>query len=104
MPSTATRLRIFLITFDIPGATPGDSRYRYVDQFLRRCGTVFKPMKQVRLLVTDENPALVVRGVRARIGAAGNATALRIGKYSSVDCIDPGMQRQIRSLIRSYGR
>lgn len=96
--------RLFLITFDLPGAKPGDRRYADVDRCLRRLGTMHKPMKQVRLLVSDEPPWKIARQVRHYIGVNGNATVLRIGRYSVIDCVDPAIQSAMRMLVLKHGR
>lgn len=96
--------RLFLVTFDVPGARGGDRRYRRVDRYLQTIGAMHKPAKQVRLVVTDAPPGAIERGVRHRVGPGGSVMVLRIGVFSSVDIPDPGIRRSIRSLIRRYGR
>lgn len=96
--------RLYLVTFDIPGGRPGDSRYRRVDSFLHVLGSVHKPLKQVRLIVTGVPPRVISAGVRSRIGMRGNITVLRVGRYSIVDCFDPAVARAVRRLFRRYGR
>ena len=95
--------RLFLITFDIPGARPGDKRYGDVDRGLRRLGALYKPLKQVRLLVSDKLPHRIGRRVRHYIGPVGSVTVLRIGRFSIVDIADPAVHSAIRSLIRQHG-
>jgi hypothetical protein len=97
-------IRLFLITFDIPGARPGDRRYGDVDRYLARIGAVHKPLKQVRLIVTDAPPPAMTRAIRWRIGMRGNISVLRIARYSTVDFADPVIQATVRSLIRRHGR
>jgi hypothetical protein len=96
--------RLFLVTFDIPGARGGDRRYHRVDRYLESVAVVYKPAKQIRLIVTDAPPWAIDRAIRRRIGAGGGVMVLRIARYSSVDFPDPGVLRRVRSLIRGFGR
>ena len=96
--------RLFLVTFDVPGARGGDPRYHRVDRYLQSIGAMYKPAKQVRLIVTDAPPGVIEGGIRHRIGAGGGVMVLRVGAFSSVDLPDPGARRRVRSLIRRHGR
>lgn len=96
--------RLFLITFDVPGARGGDRRYHRVDRYLQSIGTMYKPAKQVRLLVSDSPPGVIEAGVRRRIGVGGGVMVLRVGTFSSVSLPDPTTGRRVRSLIRQHGR
>jgi hypothetical protein len=104
IPNRPPVSRLFLITFDVPGASGGDRRYRRVDRYLQIIGSMYKPAKQVRLVVTDAPPSAIEAGVRHRIGSGGGVMVLRVGAFSSVDIPDPGIRRRVRSLIRRYGR
>lgn len=101
--SRKVKPRLFLITFDLPGARPGDRRYGDIDRALGRMGDLHKPVKQVRLVVTDALPQRISRRIRHHMGPAGNVTVLRIGRLSAVDITDPVLRRAIRSLIRQHG-
>lgn len=100
----ASVLRLYLITFDIPAARGGDPRYGAVDRYLARIGSLHRPAKQVRLVLTDAPPGVIERGVRHRIGAGGGVMVLRIGALSAVDIPDPAIAHAVRGLIRRHGR
>ena len=61
-------LRLLLVTFDLTDTQPGDKRYRQVDQSLRVHGLMFKPVNQLRLLLTSSSPDLIKGSMQQRIG------------------------------------
>lgn len=61
-------LRLLLVTFDLSDTLPGDQRYRQVDQSLRIHGLMFRPVKQLRLLLTSSSPDLIKASMQQRIG------------------------------------
>lgn len=104
MPRPSPPRRLYLVTFDIPAARGGDPRYGAVDRYLGRIGSLYRPAKQVRMVVTHAPPGAIERGVRHRIGAGGGVMVLRVGALSTVDIPDPATAHAVRSLIRRHGR
>ena len=99
-----SKKRLLQVTFDIPGAQPGDRRYARVDRYLKRIGILDKSLKQVRLVLTDAPPAALARAIRFLIGSRGSLLILRVSSNSVVDCVGPGIQRHVENMIRMYGR
>jgi hypothetical protein len=65
--------RLLMVTFDLTGTVAGDRRYAEADQALQLYGDLFKPVKQLRLLIT-RSPARVIKA----------SLEQRIGRQSSV--------------------
>ena len=62
--------RLLLVTFDLTQAVPGDIRYRNVDAALSLHGPIFRPIKQLRLLITQSSSRQIKASVLQRTGAA----------------------------------
>ena len=63
-----SRWRVLLVTFDLTGTRPGDARYRAADDAMSSHGTVFKPVKQLRFLLTDRPSILIKNSIEQRTG------------------------------------
>lgn len=61
-------VRLLLTTFDLTDTRPGDSRYRAADETLAMYGQLFKPIKQVRLLISRRSPEVIKLALQQRIG------------------------------------
>lgn len=103
MVTPSTRDRLLLVTFDLPNPVPGDSRYRDIDRYLGSIGTVMRPLKQTRLVVTSVSEAMVVGSIRARIGMRGGVTAVRVSRRSRIFVNDPGVRAAVHQAIRRHG-
>ena len=60
--------RLLLVTFDLTDTIPGDPRYREADAALAFHGDLFRPVKQLRLLITRSTSRRVKASVEQRIG------------------------------------
>jgi hypothetical protein len=60
--------KVLQVTFDLWGTKPGDARYRMADDALQMHGQLFKPIKQVRFLITKKSSALILRSLDQQIG------------------------------------
>ena len=99
-----TRLRLHLVTFDLPNPVPGDIRYRDIDRYLRAIGTMVMPLKQTRLVLTSLAPGLIVRSIQARIGLRGGVAVVPVGRRTRIFVNDPVLRTSVRRLIRRFGR
>ena len=99
----AIRDRLLLITFDLPNPVPGDSRYRDIDRYLDAIGSVMRPLKQTRLVITSVSEDMIVASIRARIGIRGGVTAVRVSRRSRIFVDDPGLRAAVRRAIRRHG-
>ncbi len=66
--SPASRWRVLLVTFDLTGTSPGDRRYRDADDAMSLHGTLFKPVKQIRFLLTNRPSSLIRGSIEQRTG------------------------------------
>jgi hypothetical protein len=103
MVSPKNRDRLLLITFDLPNPVPGDPRYRDVDRYLRLVGTVMRPLKQTRLVITSVSESMIVGSISVRIGMGGGVAAVRVSRRSRIHVNDPGIRAAVRQAIRRYG-
>lgn len=101
--TTPTRNYLLLVTFDLPNPVPGDPRYRNIDRYLGSLGTVIRPLKQTRLVITSAPADAVVLGIRTHIGIRGGVAAIRVSRRSRTYLADPAMRMTIRRAIRQYG-
>ena len=99
----STRGHLLMVTFDLPNPVPGDHRYRDIDRYLASLGTVIRPLKQTRLLITAVSAAMVLRGVHARIGLHGSVGAIQVSRLTRIHIADPAMRLVVRRAIRRYG-
>ena len=60
--------RLLLVTFDLTNTRPGDARYRDADNALAFHGPVYRPVKQLRLLITRSTSKRVKSSLEQRIG------------------------------------
>ena len=61
--------RLLLVTFDLTNTQPGDARYRDADSALAFHGLVYRPVKQLRLLITRSTSKRVKSSLEQRVGA-----------------------------------
>jgi hypothetical protein len=61
-------MQLLLVTFDLTRTIPGDSRYTQADATLSFNGTLFRPLKQNRLLLTSREPKQIMAAIEQRIG------------------------------------
>lgn len=60
--------RVLLVTFDLTDTAPGDVRYRQADSALAMYGDVFRPIKQLRLVITRMTSQGLRASLEQRIG------------------------------------
>ncbi|UYY58007.1 hypothetical protein [Sphingomonas sp. S2-65] len=102
-PLPLSRLRLYIVTFDLNQPSPGDLRYRRVDGYLRTVGAVVRPCKQTRMVVTRSNAAGLRAGIRSIIGARGDIAVFPVSRRSSMDIRDPGIRAAVRQAIARHG-
>ena len=96
-------IRLLFISFDLPNSKPGDARYRDVDRYLAGLGSLVRPLKQTRLLVTTHSEGAVLAGIRARIGMRGGVFVARVSRASRFFSWDTAIRAMIRQAIRRFG-
>jgi hypothetical protein len=57
-----------MVSFDLTNTRPGDVRYRQADASLKMHGDVFRPVKQIRLLLTRSKSRLIKASLEQRLG------------------------------------
>ncbi len=97
------RPHLVLVTFDLNNPVPGDSRYRTADRFLAAIGTVIKPFKQTRLVVTTATTTSIRTTLRGVMGRRGNLGVLRISRRSAVEIADPVVSAAVRFALSRHG-
>jgi hypothetical protein len=60
--------RLLMVTYDLTDTRPGDARYRQADAALTGHGDVFRPIKQIRLLITKSTSQRVKASLDQRLG------------------------------------
>ena len=60
--------RLLLVTFDLTHTQPGDRRYREADNALSLHGEVYRPVKQLRLLITRSTSSRIKQSLEQRLG------------------------------------
>jgi hypothetical protein len=60
--------RLLLVTFDLTDTVPGDARYKQADAAIAFHGLVFRPVKQLRLLLTRATSRAVKASLEQRLG------------------------------------
>lgn len=60
--------RLLLVTFDLTDTVPGDARYKLADASIAFHGLVFRPVKQLRLLLTRSTSRAVKASLEQRLG------------------------------------
>ena len=97
------RPQLVLVTFDLNKPVPGDNRYRTADRFLAAIGTVIKPFKQTRLVITTATITSIRTTLRGVMGRRGNLGVLRISRRSAVEIADPGVSAAVRLALSRHG-
>lgn len=62
------RWKVLLVTYDLTNTVPGDPRYKEADDALAMQGDLFRPIKQIRLLLTQKSSLQVRNSLEQRIG------------------------------------
>lgn len=60
--------RLLMVTFDLTQTTSGDRRYKDADNSLEIHGMVFRPVKQLRLVITQSTSKSIKSSLGQRIG------------------------------------
>ncbi|APZ97626.1 hypothetical protein BWQ93_03330 [Sphingopyxis sp. QXT-31] len=94
---------MLMVSFDLPHPVPGDRRYKAIDRYLSAIGTVMRPLKQVRFVMTRAHPDVVLQEVRSRIGARGAVAVVRVSRRSAVFVNDAAIRASVRKAIRQAG-
>lgn len=60
--------RLLMVTYDLTDTQSGDARYRQADAALTSHGDLFRPIKQIRLLLTKSTSQRVKASLDQRLG------------------------------------
>lgn len=71
-----SRFRLLLVTFDLTRTTPGDRRYAEADEALSLHGELFKPVKQLRFLITSQTSARIKASLEQRVGRSSSIVVI----------------------------
>lgn len=93
-------MRLFIVTFDLPGARPGDPRYDRADRALRTMGRSFVPFKQTRLLASRLRARDVRNVILPVVGPRANIFVARITASWAFRVLDPGARGMLRALMK----
>lgn len=85
--------KLFLVSFDLTSTVPGDARYRAADGSLQLLGQVFRPVKQVRLVITRASARHLKASLVQQIGRAATILILPIDAVSAWHIFGPGKRR-----------
>jgi len=104
-PHVAIRIRprpfrLRLVTFDLTNTRPGDGRYRTADEALAFHGHVFRPIKQVRLVLTRAREEAIKASLQQRIGRGESVLVLPLTAIPSWR-ISRGKQREWRRFVEA---
>ncbi len=80
-PPIARAKRVLMVTYDLTDTEPGDERYRRADQSLALHGEVFRPVKQIRLVITSSTSRRIKASLEQQIG---RDTTILIAPLTSV--------------------
>ncbi|WP_041373528.1 hypothetical protein [Phenylobacterium zucineum] len=72
------RKRLLLVAFDLTETTPGDDRYRVADRTLSEFGELFRPVKQIRLLLSDRPADQIRNSLLQKIGGGETVLIARV--------------------------
>lgn len=70
--------RLLLIAFDLTETKPGDARYRAADNKLSEFGVFFRPVKQIRLLLSDASENRIKDSLLQQIGGGETILIVRV--------------------------
>ena len=73
--------RLLLVTFDLTDTVPGDGRYKQADAAIAFHGLVFRPVKQLRLLLTRSTSRAVKASLEQRLG---RSTTILVAPLKSI--------------------
>jgi hypothetical protein len=90
-----------MVTFDLYGTVPGDPRYDQADAALSCHGPVFRPVKQLRLLITEATCKAVKASIKQRIGHNATILVVPIRSIPARRIFSPAKQREWRKFIGS---
>ena len=94
--------RVYIVTFDLPGAVPGDQRYARVDKALKTLGTLIRPAKQVRLVISRRDARHIRAVVSSITGVHSDIIVARLTKGYAVRLRDPMMRREVVDALKKY--
>jgi|ERR1700688_1163213 len=93
-------MRLFIVTFDLPGARHGDPRYDRADRTLRTMGRTFAPLKQTRLLASRLRARDVRNVILPVVGPHANIFVARITASWAFRVLDPGARGMLRTWLK----
>ena len=76
-------MQLLLVTFDLTKTIPGDPRYAQADATLNFSGTLFKPLKQNRFLLTSREPQQIMAAIEQRIGRQSGILIMPVTNVSA---------------------
>ena len=93
--------RLLLVTFDLTGTTPGDRRYAQAEAALAAHGPVFRPVKQLRFVVTRSTSRRVKASLDQRLGRSTTILVTPIKSIPAWRIVGVEQRRQWRALVRA---
>ena len=93
--------RLLLVTFDLTGTVPGDPRYDQADAALALHGAVFRPVKQLRLLITRSTSRRVKASLDQRLGRQTTIFVSPITSIPAWRIVGVAKRREWRAFVRS---
>lgn len=96
--------RLLLITFDLTGTVRGDARYQEADAALRQHGSLFNPIKQVRLLITNVRSRRLADILEQRLGRETSILILPVRAINVWSVFDPKKQQEWRRFATAARR
>lgn len=95
------RHRLLLVTFDLTGTVSGDPRYALADTALANHGLVFKPVKQIRLLITQSISRRVKASLEQRIGRQATIFIAPLTSVPAWRIVGIEKRREWRAFVRA---
>jgi len=93
--------RLLMATFDLFGTVPGDLRYDQADDALRFHGPVFRPVKQLRLRITQSTCKTVKGSMEQRIGRRATVFVVPLRSIPAWRIFSPPKQLEWRRFVRA---
>lgn len=93
------RTRLLMVTFDLTDTVPGDARYAAADAALSAFGPVFRPLRQLRLLVTDASSARVRASLEQRVGRDVSILIAPITRVTAWRIFGPTKQKEWTAFV-----
>jgi hypothetical protein len=90
-----------MATFDLYGTVPGDPRYDQADAALRFHGQMFRPVKQLRFVITRSTCKAVKASIEQRLGRQATVLVVPLKSIPAWKIFSAKKQREWRRFIRA---